>query len=91
MEAGFPTGVENMEGGGLFKVWWEGLKPIHGGHIGGGGAKMLSKTTCEVHLIVKMLAISLQTCKFTKNELLRKYFWRILGIIIISYYLLCFS
>ena len=36
----------------------------------GGGVKMLSKNTCEgIHLIVKLLAISLQACKFTKNEL----------------------
>ena len=36
--AGFPTGVENMGGGGLFKMWWGGLKSIHGGAGGGGGA-----------------------------------------------------
>ena len=41
---------------------------------------MLSKNTCEgVHLIVKLPAISLQACKFTKNELLHTYFSRILA------------
>ena len=40
---------------------------------------MLSKNTCEgVHLIVKLPAISLQACKFSKNELLPTYFLRIL-------------
>ena len=54
---------------------------------GGGGSsqnmgelKMLSKNTCEgVHLIVKLPAISLQACKFIKNELLQTYFSRILA------------
>ena len=41
---------------------------------------MLSKNTCEgVHLIVKLPAISLQACKFTKNELIHTYFSRILA------------
>ena len=41
-----------------------------GGGGGGGGLKMLSKNAFEgVHLIVKLPAISLQACKFTKNEL----------------------
>ena len=41
---------------------------------------MLSKNTCEgVHLIVKLPAISLEACKFTKNELLHAYFSRILA------------
>ena len=41
---------------------------------------MLSKDTCEgVYLIVKLAAISLQACKFTKNELLLIYFSRILA------------
>ena len=36
---------------------------------------MLSKNTGEgVHLIVKLPAINLQACKFTKNELLHTYF-----------------
>ena len=54
---------------------------------GGGGLsqnmgelKMQSKNTCEgVYLIVKLPAISLQACRFTKNELLHIYFSRILG------------
>ena len=62
--SGAPTGVENMTGG-LSQCMveaWEGLK-------------MLSKNTCDgVHLIVKLPAISLQACKFTKNELLHIYF-----------------
>ena len=75
--AGFPTGVENM--GGLFKIWWgEWLKSIHEGAWG--RVKMLSKNTCEgVHLIIKLLAISLQAYKFTKNEFLHTYFSRILA------------
>ena len=41
---------------------------------------MLSKNSCEgVHLIVKLPAISLEACKFTKNELLHAYFSRILA------------
>ena len=45
----------------------------------GGRLKMLSKNTCEgVHLMVKLLAISLQACKVTKNELLHTYFARTL-------------
>ena len=41
-------------GGGLIKIWWGGLKSIHG------GLKMLSKNAREgVHSIVKLLAISL--------------------------------
>ena len=41
---------------------------------------MLSKNTCEgVHLIVKLPAISLQACKFTKNELLHIHFSKILA------------
>ena len=35
----------------------------------GGRIKMLSKNACEgVHLIVKLLAISLQACRFTIFE-----------------------
>ena len=53
-----------MEGGGLSQ------------YMGGAwGLKILSKNTCEgVNLIVKLAAISLQTCKFTKNELLHTFF-----------------
>ena len=40
---------------------------------------MLLKNTCErVYLLVKLLAISLQACKFTKNETLHTYFSSIL-------------
>ena len=40
-----------------------------------GGLRMLSKNTCEgVHLVVKLPAISLKACKFTKNELRHTYF-----------------
>ena len=46
-----------------------------------GELEMLSKNTCEgVHLIVKLLAISLQASKFTKNELLHTCFSGILAI-----------
>ena len=45
-----------------------------------GGLKIPLKNTCGgVHLIVKLLAISLQACKFTKNELFYTYFSRILA------------
>ena len=45
-----------------------------------GGLKMVVKNTCEgVHLLVKLPAVSLQPCKFTKNELLHTNFSRILG------------
>ena len=38
------------------------------------------KNTCEgVHLLVKLPAVSLQACNFTKNELLHAYFSRILA------------
>ena len=48
--------------------------------MGGGGLKMLSKNAGDgVHLIVKLPAIGLQACKFTKNELLHTYFSRILA------------
>ena len=53
-----------------------GLKSIHRGSMGG-WLKMLSKNICEgVHLIVTLPAISLEACKFTKNELLHAYFSR---------------
>ena len=58
---GFPKGVENMGGGVLQNLKGRG-----------------EKNTCEgIHLIVKLSTISLQACKFTKNELLHKYFSRI--------------
>ena len=61
-------------GGGLFKVWWGGIKLIHGGRM-----KILLKNSCGgVHLIVNLTTISLQAWKFTKNKLLHSYFWRIL-------------
>ena len=75
---GFPLVLWTW-GGGVLKIWW------------GGGLnqnmreaweelKMLSKTACEgVHLILKLLAISLQASKFAKNELLHTYFSRILA------------
>ena len=61
----------------LLRTWGGGLKSIHGREHG--RLKMLSKNTCGgVHLIVKLSAISLQTCKFTKNQL-HTYFSRILA------------
>ena len=78
-----PTGVESMGrgggalqnlmvgGGGLSQYMWQAWR--------GGCLRMLLKNTSEgVHLIVKLPAISLQTCKFTKNEL-HTYFSRILA------------
>ena len=80
---GFPTGVENM--GGFCPppppIGWVGgalqnLMRAWADHSG--GLKMLLKNTCEgVHLFV-MLAISLETWKFTKNEL-HTYYSRILA------------
>ena len=46
------------------------------------------KNTCEgVHLSAKLFAISLQTCKFTKNEL-HTYFSSILARFYIIYFVL---
>ena len=77
--SGFPKGVENRGGGGSLKIHGDGgLSQYMRGAWG--ELKMLSKDTCEgVHLIVKLPAISLQACKFTKNELLHNYFSRILA------------
>ena len=73
--SGFPLGRGGR--GGLFKID-EGVGSVHGGSMR--GLKMLSKNTCEgVYSIVKLRAISLQACKFTKNELLHTYFPRILA------------
>ena len=64
--AGGRGAPQNLMGGG-------GLKSKHGGSMG--ELKMLLKITCEgVHLIVKLLAISLQASKCTQNELLYTYF-----------------
>ena len=66
------------EGGGGSLKFDEGVGSVHGGSMR--GLKMLSKNTCEgVYSIVKLRAISLQACKFTKNELLHTYFPRILA------------
>ena len=65
------------EGSSKFGEGW--LESIHGGKHGG-KLKTLLKNTCQgVHLLVKLPAISLQACKFTKNELLHTYFSRILA------------
>ena len=70
--SGFPTGVEDMGGSSKFDGGGGGGLSQY---MGGGGLKMLSKNTCEgLHLILKLSAISLQACKFTKNELLHTYF-----------------
>ena len=82
--SGFPTGVVNMGGGG------GALQNLMGGRGGGwleskhgesmGELKMLSKNTCErVHLMKKLLAISLQASKFTKNELFNTSFSKVLA------------
>ena len=56
------------------------LQNVTGGGGGEGGVKTLLKNTYEgVHLLVKLSAISLQACKFTKNKLLHAYFSRILA------------
>ena len=57
----------------------EGLSQNMGG-AGGGGLKTVLKGTCEgVHLLVKLPTISLETCKFTENELLHTGFSSILA------------
>ena len=72
MGGGAPQNLMGQGGGGGAQVkTWGGAW---------GALKMLSKNTCEgVHLIVKLLAISLQASKFTKNELLQTYFSRMLA------------
>ena len=56
------------------------LKAKTGGAWEEGGLKMVLKNTREgVHLSVKLPVISLQACKFTKNELLYTKFSMILG------------
>ena len=73
----FPTGVENMGGMGDSSKFNEGLSQYMGGAWA--GVKML-KNTCEgLHLLVMLLAISLQAYKFTKNELFQTYFSNILA------------
>ena len=64
----FPTGVQKVGGGGLFKIWYRvgGLKSIHGRWCMGG-------LKCRRKIPVQ------EFCKFTKNELLHTYFWRILA------------
>ena len=62
--SGFPTGIENMGGavprpligGGLFKIWWGGLKSIHGKSMGG-----------ALNAVEKMGALVLMGGGFKKN------------------------
>ena len=71
---GFPQVLRTWWGGGaLQNMMGAGLKSIHGGSMMGLKI-MLKNTSGGVHLIVKLLAISLQACKFTKNELLHSNF-----------------
>ena len=75
---GFPQVLRTC--GDCAKIWWSWLESIHGGACG--RLKTLLKNTSQgVHLLVKLSAISLQVCKFTKNELLHIYFSRILATI----------
>ena len=70
---GFPQVLRTWGGSSKFDVEEGGLKSIHGGSMG--GPKMLSKNTCDgVHMVVRLPSISLQACKFIKNELLHTYF-----------------
>ena len=75
--AGFLVGVGNMgrcapaieEGGGFLKFdrGVGGLSHTLGEDR---GLKTVLKNTCEeAHLLVKLLAVSLQACKFTNNDL----------------------
>ena len=60
--------LQNLIGGLEVNTWGEDR-----------GLKTVLKNTCEgVHLLVKLLALGLQACKFTKNYLLRTYSSRIL-------------
>ena len=74
---GFSTGVESMggappQGQGSLKFDWGALVNSWREHRS--GLKIQLKNTCgRVYLIVKLPAISLQACKFTKNELLYSY------------------
>ena len=73
---GFPQVLQTW--GGAPQNLMGGLKSKNGGAWG--ELKILSKNTFEgVHLIVKLLAISLQASEFTKNELFHTYFSGILG------------
>ena len=68
---GAPQNLMGGRGGG-----W--LESKHGESMG--ELKMLSKNTCErVHLMKKLLAISLQASKFTKNELFNTSFSKVLA------------
>ena len=53
------------------------LESIHGGSMERGSEIVLKKTCEVVHLLVKLPAISLQACKFIKNEFLHTNFSRI--------------
>ena len=54
-------------GGGGSSKFDEGFKSIHRGSMGG-ALNAVKKTCEEVHMIVKLPAISLQACKFNKND-----------------------
>ena len=72
-------GSSKFDWGGGLSQYMEGSWGMGWGG-GVGGLKMPLKNTCEgVHLIVKLPAIILQACKFTKNELLQTHFSRILA------------
>ena len=75
---GSSTGAQNKGRGGFFKIWlgWEAWVNTWGSM---GGLKVL-KNTCEgVYFLVKLTAITLEACKFTRNELLHAKFSMILG------------
>ena len=80
-----PTGVENMggggQGGGSSKFDGESLSQYMRGKRGGLKieVKYLKNTYEGLHLLVKLLAISLRVCNFTENKLLHTYFSRILA------------
>ena len=73
----------NLMGEGALLKFDGGLDSIHGGSTGGLNrifkisVKSLKNTCGGVHLLI-LLAISLQDCNFTKNELLYTYFSGIL-------------
>ena len=80
LPAKFPISLMGRYPRASHRCWDHGGTWINTWGEWGGGCKMLLKNICEgVHMLVKLPAISLQACKFTKNELLHTYFSRILA------------
>ena len=66
-------GSSKFDEGAYVNAW--GGTSVGGVGVGGGDLNRVKKNTCEgVHLLVKLPPISLQACKFTKNEVIHTYF-----------------